>query len=205
MTGTSSKALPRGRHGLPRELVVRSQRERIVRALAEVMAEKGYARTSVADVLRVAHVSRETFYEQFTSKEDCFMSAFEAAMTQLTSAMSADGAADGASALERFDRLLAVYLDTLAAEPALARVFLIEVYAVGPAALRRRAELQSQFAHALAAAFGATDDDAVFAVEALIAAVGSMVTVRLAAGDLDGLRGLHEPLMRLVEQLPVGR
>src|SRR3954453_9402858 len=47
--------------------------------MAGTMAEKGYVATSVADVLRAAKVSRETFYEQFDSKEDCFMSALEAA------------------------------------------------------------------------------------------------------------------------------
>ena len=72
--------LPRGRHGLTREEVVQSQRSRIFRAMAEVMAQKGYVATTVGDVLRAAKVSRETFYEQFDSKEDCFMSALEAAI-----------------------------------------------------------------------------------------------------------------------------
>ena len=71
--------LPRGRHSLSREEVAGSQRERLQRAMAEVMAEKGYALTSVADVLRRARVSRETFYELYSSKEDCFMSVFDAA------------------------------------------------------------------------------------------------------------------------------
>lgn len=200
-----SQTLPRGRHRLPREQVVRSQRERLVRALAAVMAEKGYARTSVADVLRVARVSRETFYEQFASKEACFLGAYETAMAQLTAAVAGHGAAGGGSPLRRFDRVLAGYLDALASDPAFARVFLIEVYAAGPAALRQRAELQRRLARTLAAALGATSEDDVFAAEALVAAIGSMVTVRLAENDLDGLRALHEPLMRLVETLPVGR
>ena len=86
----AAQTLPRGRHRLPREAVVQSQRERLLRAMAEVMADKGYARTSVADVLRVAHVSRETFYEQFASKEDCFMSAFETVMGRLAAAAGGD-------------------------------------------------------------------------------------------------------------------
>jgi AcrR family transcriptional regulator len=69
--------LPRGRHGLSREAVEGSQRTRLLRAMVDVMADKGYAGTSVADILRRARVSRETFYELFSSKEDCFMSAFE--------------------------------------------------------------------------------------------------------------------------------
>jgi AcrR family transcriptional regulator len=60
--------LPRGRHSLSREEVEGSQRERVQRAMAEAMAEKGYALTSVADILRRARVSRETFYELYTSR-----------------------------------------------------------------------------------------------------------------------------------------
>src|SRR3954449_3106977 len=100
--------LPRGRHGLTREEVVRSQRGRIFRAMAETMARKGYAATSVSEVLRAAGVSRETFYEQFTSKEDCFMAAFEAAVASVLGTVRD---APGATPLERFERGLRGYLD----------------------------------------------------------------------------------------------
>lgn len=46
--------LPRGRHGLPRELVERSQRERLLAAVVRVSAAKGYETTSVADILAEA-------------------------------------------------------------------------------------------------------------------------------------------------------
>ncbi len=130
--------LPRGRHGLTRQQVVQSQRARIFRAMADTMADKGYAATSVADVLRAAKVSRETFYEQFDSKEDCFMSALEAA-TDVVLAQAFATRPTGGTPLERFDSGLRTYLDALAAQPALSRLFLIEVYAAGPAALERRA------------------------------------------------------------------
>ena len=68
MTAAATGRLPRGRHSLSREEVARSQRDRLVRAMADVMAEKGYARTSVADIVRGAGVSRESFYERFGSK-----------------------------------------------------------------------------------------------------------------------------------------
>ncbi len=85
---TGMTPLPRGRHGLSREQVEASQRLRLMRAMAEVMAEKGYARTSVADILRRARVSRETFYELFDSKQDCFMSAFEQAYAHILDAVT---------------------------------------------------------------------------------------------------------------------
>lgn len=198
--------LPRGRHKLARGEVVAAQRERLLRGLADAMAEKGYARTTVADVLARARVSRETFYEQFASKEDCFMSAFEDANAHMLAAITGEEPVGGgpppATPLARLERFLRAYLDALAAEPARARVFLIEVYAAGPEAARRRAELQGRLAAALAADFGLTDPGDLFALEALVAAVSALVTQRLAVGDVDGLRALHGPLMGLVANLP---
>jgi AcrR family transcriptional regulator len=193
-----AQPLPRGRHRLSRDEVVRSQRERLQRALAEAMAEKGYAGTSVAEVLRIARVSRETFYEQFASKEECFMSVFEEAYERLAGAATAPGdLATGATPQEWFALVLRVYLDALAAEPAFARVFLIEVYAAGPQAMARRAELQSRLVDAVAAA---TRTDR-FATEALLAAISALVTARLAAGDINGLRELHAPVCELARKV----
>jgi AcrR family transcriptional regulator len=199
----ANETLPRGRHGLTREQVVHSQRTRIFRAMAETMAENGYAATSVADVLRAAKVSRETFYEQFESKEDCFMSALEAAVDGVIAAAFARPPADG-TPLERFDRGLRTYLDALAEHPARSRLFLIEVYAAGPAALERRTAVQRRFAEILGDTFGRRTASDRFANEAIVAATSSMVTSRLAAGDLDGLRALRRPLVGLARRLHGG-
>ena len=67
--------LPRGRHGLPRELVTRSQRERLLAAVVRVAAANGYESTSVADILEEAGVGRESFYELFEDKRDCLLAA----------------------------------------------------------------------------------------------------------------------------------
>ena len=58
--------LPRGRHSLSREQVFSSQRGRMMRAVAVVVAEKGYGATVVENIVSVAGVSRKTFYEHFT-------------------------------------------------------------------------------------------------------------------------------------------
>jgi AcrR family transcriptional regulator len=197
--------LPRGRHGLAREEVEASQRLRLVRAMAEAMAENGYARTSVADVLRRARVSRETFYELFESKEDCFMSAFDQAYAHILERIATADRSTPAGAAERppresFAELFGDYLEALASDPVAARVFLIEVYAAGPSAIARRVELQRGLVEALAGLIGATGEDR-FAVEALVAAVVQLVTARLAAGDVDGVRALHAPVVALVERL----
>jgi AcrR family transcriptional regulator len=185
--------LPRGRHSLSREEVVASQRTRILRGLAETMAVGGYVNTTVADVLRAAGVSRETFYQQFDSKADCFMAAYEAAASIVLARIEA--------APDDLEAALGAYLEAIAAEPAFARLFLLEVYAAGPVALTRRAEIQNRFAERVATLLG-TDDR--FACEALVAATGALVTARLAADDIEGLRALREPLADLARRSIAG-
>ena len=189
--------LPRGRHGLTREEVAGSQRARMLRAMADALMEKGFAGTSVRDVLVRAGVSRETFYQHFTSKQHCFEEVFDAAAEAVLAAL-ADGGPVLGSPVERFDVLLGRYLDALAGEPALARVVLVEVYAAGPNALERRARIQRRFVDVVASILGASDTRARFACEALVAAISSMVTARLVANDPKGVKALRRPLVELV-------
>ncbi|MGW4118412.1 TetR/AcrR family transcriptional regulator [Nocardia sp. NPDC004711] len=202
MPESATRQLPRGRHGLPRETVVAAQRDRILLALAEAMAENGYVGTPVAAVIKRAGVSRETFYEQFRSKEDCFEAAYErAAELMLTGILTATGSEfDGETRTERIERVLGAYLDALAGQPAYARVFLVEVYAVGPEAIARRTQLQETFVAMVADVLGADTDEQRFACQTLVAALSAMVTARVAVGDLDGLRELREPLLDLVRR-----
>src|SRR2546430_485761 len=58
-----------------------SQRGRLVEAMAQVVAEKGYPATTVADVVERAGVSRRTFYEQFADKEACFLAAYDVGLS----------------------------------------------------------------------------------------------------------------------------
>lgn len=199
--GPTAGRLPRGRHGLSREEVARSQRERIVRGMAQAMTTEGYVGTSVTSILKLAGVSRQTFYEQFASKEECFAATYawaaEALLGEMAQAAGGDAAPEDDDAV---DRVLRAYLRALASAPAFARVLLIETYAAGPRALEGRVALQRRFASTIGALLGATTDDDRFACEALIGAVASLVTARLATGDVDGLLALHDPLARLVRR-----
>lgn len=197
--------LPRGRHGLTRAEVADDQRRRIMTAMAEVMAAQGYASTTIADVIGRAGVSRETYYQQFRSKLECFLAAFDAASAALlapiagriTDATEGDAPIGPADRLEVFDELFGVYLDAITSHPELARVFLIEVYAAGPEAMERRARLQATITDAIAVLLGLGDDRVRFACQALVAAIGALVTPLLATGDLDGIRALREPIVDL--------
>jgi AcrR family transcriptional regulator len=167
--------------------------------MAEATATKGYAATTVADILALAGVSRETFYEQFQSKLECFEHAFDAASEVLFAEVGVALPASGGRA-QRFERVLGAYLDTLAAHPDLARLCLVEAYAAGPGLVARRVGIQDQFARRLEALLGVDDADARFACQALVAAVSSMVTAKLAAGDIEGLRRLRQPFAALVRR-----
>jgi len=128
--------LPRGRHGLPREVVARSQRERLIAAVVRVTAAKGYQATSVADVLKAAGVGRESFYKHFEGKEDCFLAANDVLIDDLEATVT-DAYAQPGSWSERIRRGLAATLEWLAADADVARVMMLEMGTVGPIATTR--------------------------------------------------------------------
>jgi AcrR family transcriptional regulator len=195
--------LPRGRHRLTREEVVTSQRGRILIAMSEAIAERGYAKTSVADVLKRARVSRETFYEHFHNKEHCFNVAYDGAASALAAEIAAGLAeSDGdRGTADRLTDLLRRYLATLQSEPALARTFLVEVYAAGPEALERRVEIQNRFVDLVADVAGAETERQRFACEMVVAAMISLVTQRVCDGRAHELTDLEEPFADLVADM----
>jgi AcrR family transcriptional regulator len=214
--GKSKRALPTGPHSLSRVQVEQSQRERLYVAMIESVAAKGYAQTSVADVLARSGVSRATFYAFFNTKEECFRATYEKAAEQVASSMASSiqdliqkSSESGRpqDALAQIDWVLALYLDMLASQPALAKAFLVEVYAAGPAAVRQRQASLEGFIDVISYAlrdrpdvFGGGQEQR-FAVRALVHAVSSMVTNMVGLNETERLPTLHAPLMGFVRQL----
>jgi AcrR family transcriptional regulator len=124
--------LPRGRHGLPRELVTRSQRERLLAAVVRVTAERGYEGTTVADILDEAGVGRESFYELFNDKLDCMLAAHKILVDDLEQRVREVYIAPG-DWPGRVRSGLAAALDWFASDPAAARFTLVELAATGSA------------------------------------------------------------------------
>ena len=147
-TGDVPDLLPRHRHTLTRDTVRASQVVRILMATAAVVAERGYAETSVTAIVKRAGVSTKTFYEIYAGKEDAFLAAY-AAIDVVIARITA-------AALEHDDprAMLLVgaraYLDELASEPAFTRMLVIEAVGAGPRVRRRRARAFGEFAAALA-------------------------------------------------------
>ena len=138
--------LPSGRHRLSREAVKQSQRGRLLFAIAQVVAERGYAAATVADIVDRASVSRSTFYEQFPDKEACFIAAFDYGVEFVLGRMqAASEALPGGDWREHIRSDLSTYLTVLAREPAFARALHVEVLAAGAVALPHRAPILEMF------------------------------------------------------------
>lgn len=137
--------LPRGRHGLPRELVERSQRERLLAAVVRVTVAKGYEATTVADILGEAGVGRESFYELFEDKLDCMLAAHKLLVDDLEEQVREVYAVEGPWP-QRMRSALTATLDWFAADPEVARFTLVELSTIGPAF---RPTFKAEFARAV--------------------------------------------------------
>lgn len=210
LIGNGLERLPRGPHRLSREEVERSQRDRLLLGAVMAVSEKGFAATTVTDILRGAGVSRTTFYQLFDDKLDCFLAANRMASEVLTEIMadrvrSMGEAFDDLSALDRLDRLLRAYLESLVEFHVLARVFLIEVYAAGVEAIEQRRASLDAFAELVATTLEAHENiadraDALAVAEVLVAAVSSIVTNAVGVGEGDRLVELHGSLMAVARR-----
>lgn len=179
----------------------------MLEAIAAAVADKGYAQTTVADVIARAGVSRETFYEQFGGKEDAFLAALDAGADGLVWILgSASEERDDATPLERLDQLLDAYLAALAAAPEFAKAFLIDAYGAGAAATARRIELQQRFVELIAGVLelDPSNPEDAFSCEVLVAAVSSLATSRIGTGRAAELPELREPLIELARRLALG-
>jgi AcrR family transcriptional regulator len=128
--------LPPGRHGLPREFVAHNQRERLIAGLAEAISENGYAGTTIAHITRHAAVSRRTFYEHFSSKDECFVAAYDTVMTQLAERVG-QAFEEESEWPQAVKAGVAAMLRFLAAEPNLARLCMVEALVAGPVVVER--------------------------------------------------------------------
>lgn len=191
--------LPSGRHGLPRELVVENQRERIITALVDNVAERGYNATTVAHITKAASVSRRTFYEHFADKEACFLAAYEMISDHLLDSMTA--AADSfAEWPQKVRAALATLLRFLAAEPELAKVCMVEPNVAGGEAATRHRESLRRFAEILRTGRPelAGERHLPEAIEeTLVGGIVSLIVREISADRTEQLTGLLPELVEL--------
>jgi AcrR family transcriptional regulator len=123
---------------------------RLLEAMAEAITEKGYAATTIADVVRHARVSKRTFYEHFPDKESAFLATYSAASDDMLQVI-AEAIGGDAPWRERVTAGIRAYLAELAAHPTLTRTFLVEIQAAGPRGLALRRDVLRRFAGGLQA------------------------------------------------------
>jgi AcrR family transcriptional regulator len=112
--------LPRGRHGLPREFVVKNQRDRLTAATIATVGRNGFNETTIAQICAAANVSRRTFYAYFSSKEECFFNAYDAVVEHLREETEAAAAVESEWPAKVRAKLRAG-LESFAANPDLAK------------------------------------------------------------------------------------
>jgi AcrR family transcriptional regulator len=124
-------------------------RQDLMGGLAESIAGKGYAATTIADIVTHARVSKRTFYEHFADKESCLMALYEQGCEHLIQVVRSSATGENRPWREMVNGGVTAYLAALEGMPAVTRTLLVEIQAAGPKAFRLRQQMQRRFADAL--------------------------------------------------------
>jgi AcrR family transcriptional regulator len=126
-------------------MLSRNPREKILVAMAEIVAKRGYQGTTVEHIVKRAGVARNTFYEFFKNREACLLAGFEEALAEVAARATA-AAAEETEWPQQVRAALQVLLDWVAENPALARTCLVESMTAGPEALERYENVLREYA-----------------------------------------------------------
>jgi AcrR family transcriptional regulator len=185
------RRLPRGSHGIPADVVARNQRERLVAAMAEICAERGYAEVSVAAVAKRAGVSSVTFYKQFAGKQDCLLAAHQQLLGRLFEEV--DGAREAEIEEEARTRAaVRAALALLAVDAPSARLLTVEILAAGSEGSKCHETMVEAFAKRLGSRTDSLPSPADWARTAgILALIGN----RVMTGEAASLPGLEDELV----------
>jgi AcrR family transcriptional regulator len=128
--------LPPGRHLVPRDYVSQNQRERMLLAMAELVAERGYQKTTIELIAKTSRVALVTFYEHFSSKEECFLAAFDESVAAAKEVF-AELLDPDEPWQEQISSGLEIFLEMVVKERARAKLCIVEAQAAGSASLAR--------------------------------------------------------------------
>jgi AcrR family transcriptional regulator len=196
---STSRPAP-GKQPLSREFIAQHQRARIITALAEEVAAKGYRAVTVADIVRRAGIARNTFYDNFSSKEDCFLAAQQYGAEALAERiLEASTEVDGWP--QRIEAGMGACLRTLAGSPALARLCIVDALSAGPAAVERYEQSLQAFVPLFrvgrqVSAHGRNLPDTL--EEAVVGGIFWIVYKRIVAGETEQLEAIQPQLLEFV-------
>jgi AcrR family transcriptional regulator len=189
-----------GPNGLSRRQIADIQRARILMATAEAVGDLGYARVTVSEIIARARISRKTFYDIFSDREDCVLVLFEQTLAE--AGLLAREAYARASSWRVGVRLaLSSLLELLDERPGLAKLCLIEAFAAGESIQTRRTEVLAELARFVdrgRVPGGRNDDLPHTTAEGVVGAIVNVLQNRLIRGDEQPLGDLLAPLMSIV-------
>lgn len=195
-----SRRLPPGSHGIPADVVARNQRERMVAAMAEVCAERGYAEATVAGVAKRAGVSSLTFYKQFADKRDCMLAAHRQLLGRLLEEIDRACEEESGGEAARARAAIRTALALFAADVPSAQLLTVEVLAAGPEGAKRHDAMVEALARRLRSDGDPGEDTAPLPnadwvrVAGMLALVGKLVV----ADEVDRLPQIEDELVATV-------
>ncbi len=207
--GARYRRLPTGAHGLTREQVEQDQRDRLRSAMIELIAERGYPAVRILDLTQLAHVSRPTFYNLYTDKEELLLSAYED-IAGRTTARVAQAFGEGQATGESLLLALQAFAELAALEPEAMTLALLGTFGAGPRALERRNRTISALEQTVGAGRAHTwsEQPRDLTVKFLIGGIREVAASRLRQGRADELPELSLELSEWArgypEDLPLG-
>lgn len=204
------QAKPAGRHRLSPEVRAEHQRAHVLDAAIDVFAERGYQGTTIDNIVAAAKVGVGSFYELFDNKPDCFVQAYERIVAEARERIAA-AIPVGASWPEQACAALRALLELIEAEPAPAKVALVEVQTAGPEALTRHEETVESVIPLLVR--GRAENPALAELpelpshleEAIVGGLAWLLQQRLAQGEFEGVEAHLPDLLELAVVPYVGR
>jgi AcrR family transcriptional regulator len=197
--------LPPGRHGLPREFVTENQRGRLTAGIISVVAEHGYHEATISQIAAAAGVSRRTFYTYFSSKQECFLDAYDQIAAHLHQAGEEVAAAHSDWA-DQVGARLGSALEVFAANPDLVRFYLIEAPRAGDEiAARYRAGTTRALADLTADRPSKVRRPSEAVEYAVMGGMAALIADRVQAGEGERLPSLLPDLLELVLTPYLGR
>jgi AcrR family transcriptional regulator len=185
---------------LPREVVLAGQRRRVIDGATAVFARRGYAGATVEQLVAGSGVAVGSFYELFDGKEECFLAAFDLAV-DAGRARVAEAIPAAAPFAEQVWAALGALVELIAADPAAARLALVEAQSAGPAALARHEALLDEAAAALRhgrATSPLAADLPPSLEDSVVGGIFWLLRRRLAIGDVEAIGGLLPELAKII-------
>lgn len=178
-----------------------THRHRLLEATAKAVAAKGYADTTIADIVREAGVSRRTFYEHFATKAACFIALYGAASHNAVKVLRA--AIDPERNWEtQVEQAMQAYFGCLSQNPVLMRTLFVEILGLGAEGLAARRKVNQEIASLMLdvvnSARGAQEPLSPDMAMAVVGGINELVLAAIEQDRVGHLDQLIEPVVRLI-------